>query len=202
VKKSAWTKLKISKLLALVEASPSKSRAFAQIAKQMGLKPASVRNFFYKYQQAENPVPFKKQKFTKPEIRAFLREIILGYSRGESVRSICLTLAEGDRARMLRYQNKYRQIRASDQPLINQTVAALEKEGYIVKSPLPTPQPADILSMPVPNYAAYHNLTDQDITNLFMGLVRLVRKQGESQIEKLRAEIERLKRNEQQTTNK
>jgi uncharacterized NAD(P)/FAD-binding protein YdhS len=136
------------------------------------------------------------RKFTKLEIQTLLRAVILGYSRGESVRSICLTHAKQDRAKMLRYQNKYRAILVNNKELIERTIKDLEAEGYIVKNPLaPGIAPNNIIEMPTqPNYG---NLTDQDITNLFMGLVRLVRKQGQSQIEKLKAEIERLKISQQ-----
>ena len=128
----------------------------------------------------------------------FLREIILGYSRGESVRSICMRLGSGDRGRMLRYQNKYRAILQNDGALIDQTLKNLSEEGYLVKNPLRTPLRAsypaqslrnNIIEMPAPDY---NSLTDQDITNLFMGVVRLVRKQGQSQIDKLKNEIEQL----------
>ena len=197
MRKSAWTFAKTNKLLEAVKTGSNKSSAFAQIAKQMGLRPDSVRNFYYSH--AKNGVVKRAPKFTNSELRDLLRTIILGYSRGESVRGICLRLADGNRTKMLRFQNKYRQILAAEPLLVSQTVAGLEKEGYIVKSPLPTLKFDNVLRMPAPDN---NNLSDQDIMNLFMGLVRLVRKQGDSQIEKLRAEIERLKRSEQQTTNK
>ena len=46
----------------------------------------------------------------------------------------------------------------------------------------------NILSMPLFD----DELTDQDLVNLFMGLVRLVRRQYQTQIDKLKAEISRL----------
>ena len=171
------------------KSNANKSAVFSRFSREMGLTPNSVRNFYYCY--ISNADKKKVRKFTKLEIQTLLRIVILGYSRGESVRSICLNYAKQDRAKMLRYQNKYRAILANDKELIERTVKDLEAEGYIVKSPIsPVTAPNNIIEMPLqPNFG---NLTDQDITNLFMGLVRLVRKQGQTQIEKLKAEIERL----------
>jgi len=212
VKQSKWSQATIDRLLAQTKSNANKSAVFSRFSREMGLTPNSVRNFYYCY--IGNADKKKVRKFTKLEIQTLLRTIILGYSRGESVRSICLNYAKQDRAKMLRYQNKYRAILLNDKELIEQTIKDLETEGYIVKSPLhpviarrAKPDEAipslmqqhgtlnNIIEMPLsPNFG---NLTDQDITNLFMGLVRLVRKQGQSQIEKLKAEIERLKISQQ-----
>ena len=138
----------------------------------------------------------KNKKFSKIETEKLLREVILGYSRGESVRSVCLRVADGSKSKMLRYQNKYRSLLTRKSPLIEQTVKTLEGMGYIVKSPMGGMAGKDlskidnILTMPVQDY---HELNDQDIQNLFMVVVRLVRKQGQSQIQKLKDELAKLK---------
>jgi hypothetical protein len=196
VKTSKWTKYQTTRLLSQVRLSQKKREVFLYFAKKMRLSPNSVRNFYY---SRKNNTDIKKvQKFTNLEVRAFLREVILGYSRGESIRGICLHRADGVHSKMQRYQNKYRAVTKNHPEMITQTVQELEKEGYFVKNPLPLPEKKtqtvqtteNIIKMPA---LGYNNLTDQDVTNLFMGVIRLVRKQGQSQIEKLKAEIERLK---------
>ena len=195
MKQSKWSQQAIDRLLEQVKKSKNKSAVFSRFSREMGLTPNSVRNFYYCY--IGNADKKNIRKFTRLEIQTMLRAVILGYSRGESVRSICLKHAGTDRAKMLRYQNKYRAILVNNRELIERTIKDLEAEGYIVKSPLPNNSPDNIIAMPTTNY---NNLTDQDITNLFMGLVRLVRKQGQTQIEKLKSEIERLKRQPQSLT--
>ena len=44
-------------------------------------------------------------------------------------------------------------------------------------------------------------LTDQDIVNLFMGLVRLVKRQYQSQIDALKIQLEEIKSSQQLATN-
>lgn len=202
MKKSKWCPANIDALLAEVALARSKSAAFRSVAIKMNMRPNSVRNFYYSLIDKK----YKKtpKQFTKLEVQTMLRAVILGYSRGESVRSICLSLGKTSRTAMLRFQNKYRTILAGEPHLITEMLAELESEGYLTKNPLSAVRPAakaldNVVEMPLPLTADYNNLSDQDIQNLFMGLVRLVRKQGQSQIDKLRAEIERLKQNSKLT---
>ena len=222
MKKSKWTDQKIARLITEA-ACKNKSAVFSRFAAEMGLQPASVRNFYYKNATPRHKKPFAK--FTKLETLAFLREIVLGYSRGSSIRAVCMRLCGGDNAKFLRYQNKYRTILRTSPELIEQTIATLEVEGFLTRNPIKNSgshaqksarfgasraknphtdefktlliesaareMPDNIIEMPLePNF---NNLSDQDIQNLFMGVVRLVRKQASGQIETLKNEIERLK---------
>ena len=56
-----------------------------------------------------------------------------------------------------------------------QTAAELESEGYITKTPQLLPKD-NIIEMSELSHG-YPNLTDQDLQNLFMGIIRLVRRQ-------------------------
>ena len=180
-----WTERQIKELLEKA-ANGNRSHVFAEIAHVTGRKPNSVRNFYYKLVGEDQKKSV--EAFTDFETERLLRAIILGISKGESVRSICMSHANGDMGGMLRFQNKYRATLLKAPECIERTVRTLEGEGYFVKSPLDIP--AKIISMPATKET---HLSDSDIQNLFMGLVRLVRNNSETQVEKLRAEIERLK---------
>ena len=196
--------MRVEELLRTVGSTKNKSLAFETVAFRMNLKPGSVRNFYYsgawrKYTVGCEEITVKKfNKFTQLEVLRFMRAVILGYSRGESLRSVCMQYAGRDLPRMLRYQNKYRTIFAKNPELVEELVATLSSEGYLVKNPLgkicKVPKsmttPDNIITMP--QVSADKELSDQDLQNLFMGLIRLVRKQNQSQIVTMRAEIERL----------
>jgi hypothetical protein len=76
------------------------------------------------------------KRFGNQEVKALIREVILGSSRGESVRSICRNLSVGDRTRCDRLARKYKTVCDKQPQLIAATVASLSREGYLVKNPL------------------------------------------------------------------
>jgi len=185
MKKSKWTTAQINLLLQKIASERARMHAFREVAAKLGRKANSVRNYYYKHhaQEKNQIVPFGPQ-----ETKHLLREIILGTSRGESVRSICMKLASDDRAKMLRLQNKYRTVLSKNPAQIERIAKNLEAQGYLVKQPAPTATPAKIIQMP-----QQKRISDTDINNLFAGLVRLIKSNASEEIEKLKAEIERLK---------
>ena len=191
MKKSKWTTSQINQLLEAAKNSNNRSQVFSQIAAQTGRKADSVRNFYYKLiSDMEEHGKNIFVPFAETDVDNLLREIILGYSRGESIRSVCLKLGNNDKGAMLRFQNKYRVILAKEPSRIDKMVADLEGQGYLVKNPTQRSNPfANVITMPTAESA----LSDADINNLFMGLVRLIKRNSNDQVEKLRAEIERLK---------
>ena len=181
-------------LLKTARTARSKLHAFREVAKLTGRQTDSVRNYYYKFHAVgkKRVVPFEDA-----EIRELLKQIVLGTSRGDSVRSICLKLGKGERAGMLRLQNKYRCIAKRQPELIEKVAKNLENQGYMVKIPnIIRATPSNIIQMPPRKDEK--KLTDTDINNLFMGLVRLIRKtathERDSQVESLKNEIQRLKR--------
>lgn len=194
MKKSKWTRAQIDLLLEKTKQGNVRMHAFEEVAKQTRRKANSVRNYYYK-NLAKEKIVFAS--FSVAEITKMLREIVLGTSRGESVRSICLQLADGDKSKMLRFQNKYRAILRTTPKRIEDIKNELENEGYLVKMPYqPTfldKLPSNVVTLPERD----KKLTDADINNLFLGLMRLVKKQAEdgakNQIEMLKTEIQRLK---------
>ena len=187
MKKSKWTKAHIDLLIEKAKSGNVRTSAFEEVARQTSRKPNSVRNYYYKNLAKEKA---KFVPFSPAEVKNSLREIILGTSRGESVRSICFRLADGDKSKMLRFQNKYRTILRSHPQKITNMKNELESQGYLVKSPLKS----NIVMLPE---RSNKKLTDNDINNLFLGLMRLIKKQAEdgvkNQVENLKAELERLK---------
>ena len=227
MKKSKWTAEQIELLLCKAANGNVRIQAFKDVAEKLGRRPNSVRNYYYKYHAKDKAeiVPFGAG-----ESRKLLREIVLGTSRGESVRSICLRMARsrcldnGKRnvdgatlhSGMLRLQNKYRTVLSKNPEQIDKIVGELSEQGYIVKSPVKevvkrsVREVGKVLSddvsstariIQMPEMKNNKVLTDADINNLFMGLVRLVKQNSSDEIEKLKAEIERLKNKEKTSYN-
>ena len=201
MRKSKWTTGQINLLLQKTANGNVRMHAFQEVADKLGRRPNSVRNYYYKYHAKEKN---KIVPFAPMETKNLLREIILGTSRGESVRSICLKIAGNNRAKMLRLQNKYRATLAKNPVQIEKISKSLEAQGYLVKpivpaqmmmeqvAKMPAAASAKIIQMQMPE--SNKRLTDADINNLFMGLVRLIRKNAsDERVESLKAEIERLK---------
>lgn len=208
MKKSKWTAAQVRLLLQKTEGSCARMHAFKEVAQKTGRKTNSVRNYYYKFhaKKKQQVIPFEKA-----ETAALLREIILGTSRGESVRSVCLKVANNDKAKMLRLQNKYRSVLAKNPEQIDKTVKSLEAQGFLVKNPiiaqatgtrqaivsnqaLKANQETGARIIKMPEQANGSRLTDTDINNLFMGLVRMIQKSAsDERIESLKAEIERLR---------
>ncbi len=105
----------------------------------MSRKPNSIRNFYYA-RVREMPklrarqTPFRA--FTPEELHQLLRNVLIGRGQGESVRACVTRLAGGDRAGMLRYQNKYRSILKHRPEMLLEVAGELRAEG------LPCPENA------------------------------------------------------------
>ena len=76
--------------------------------------------------------------FTAEELHALLRDVLVGRGRGESVRACVNRLAGGDRAGMLRYQNKYRSVLKNRPEMLMEVANELRAEGL--------PCPDDVLA--------------------------------------------------------
>lgn len=111
------------------------SALFAQYGKKAGRAAGSVRNFYYKLLKTEHKeVQELLQKsalhaeeivpFTEEEVDAMLLAILQEKAKGYSIRRAILNITEGDGKKMLRYQNKYRNL-LRDEP---DRIAKMAKE--------------------------------------------------------------------------
>ena len=118
---------------------------FDLVAAETGRKPNSVRNYYYTALRShiagrEEPALVRRERsgftpFTDEEIRALLRDVLTLQAQGLSVRACALKLGEGDRSRMLRYQNKYRSLVRNRRPLVEDVMHTLEREGAAYCNP-------------------------------------------------------------------
>ncbi len=142
---------------------------FEKMGEALGRKPNSVRNYYYMRLRAgdlnceRRAAPF--QTFTEQEVRDLIREVQKGRAAGESVRACVTQLAGGDRALMLRYQNKYRSVIKKHPEWIAEASGALDMEA----ARLPD---GDALVSAARERARM--LRDPDVRALYEGLERLV----------------------------
>lgn len=141
--KGGWQQEEIDLLfLAVQEAADSGKPlrdVFVRVGEQLARKPNSIRNFYYARvreapELAARQTPFRS--FTPEEVHQLLRDVLIGRGQGESVRACVTRLAHGDRAGMLRYQNKYRSILKNKPEMLLEVAEELRMEG------LPCPENA------------------------------------------------------------
>ncbi|MBP3344810.1 MAG: hypothetical protein J6K97_01225 [Clostridia bacterium] len=170
-----WENEEVKKLFLAVEKCKQQNRpireAFGFHAEKFARKPNSVRNYYYheidalkKDVKRRNMLGIDLSKhektnivyFSKAEEGSLMQEIEKMTKNGVSVRKACLSLASGDVSLMLRYQNKYRNFIAKQNLEKKEKVSGGEK----------------IIAFKKPA----KSLSDSEVQSLFMGLVRLVKK--------------------------
>ena len=195
----SWKDEQIKKLFNFVEDGKQKHLSLLSIFKNFAMltkrKPNSVRNYYYlelcelqnnksKCQRLgidlKQHEKIKQTPFDEKEEKEVIKNILRLTAKGMSVRKACLTLAGDDLGKMIRFQNKYRNVLKGNHALLSQCVGELKKEGVDVFVKQKTePCPNNILVMPKQKGA----LSDKDIEALFMGLVRLVKRVANEQAE-------------------
>lgn len=169
--KGIWANKEVRDLFETVEFEKRQGiclrKAFEEHAKKYDRKPNSVRNYYY--QEIErlsaddkrlkllniNLSNHKKKKgrnFSKDEEKNLIKKIEKLTIEGKSVRAACLEISKGDPVLMLRYQNKYR--------------------NYNKKPCEETSSQNNIIRFKNQKQC----LTENDINSLFMGLIRLVKR--------------------------
>lgn len=115
--RGGWQQEEIDILFSAVAEAAEAGRplrdVFADVALRLRRKPNSIRNYYYAQVRRQpelcpRQTPFRA--FTGEEVDWLLQQVLMGRGRGESVRACVSRLADGDRAGMLRYQNKYRSV--------------------------------------------------------------------------------------------
>lgn len=168
-KVSNWSDEEVKTLFKFVEIKKQEGmplvKVFAQYANKTMRQANSVRNYYYRELSQmlddrkradaldinlKNHVVTKSKPFSQDEESDVLKKINELKNKGYSVRKACLELSNGNVSTMIRLQNKYRALTKSEQ----------KPMGEIIKMPV-----------------RYQKLNDDDIKALFMGLVKLVKKQ-------------------------
>lgn len=116
-------------------------QVFERMGQALGRKPNSVRNYYYMQLRDRAGDEFKRaqpfETFTEDEVHDLLRQVLMARGKGKSVRACVMDLSHGDRALMLRYQNKYRSILRKKPDLIAGVRRELEEEGLPCPAALP-----------------------------------------------------------------
>ncbi len=118
---------------------------FDSVALETGRKPNSVRNYYYtamrsKIAGREEPALVRRERssftpFTDDEIRQLLKYILGRQASGMSVRACAMALGNGNRSRMLRFQNKYRSLLKNRRQLVEEVMHAMDQEGLAYVNP-------------------------------------------------------------------
>ena len=134
--RSGWQREEIDLLFQAVQEAEQSQKplrdVFAEVGVKLSRKPNSIRNFYYarvreEPERAQRKTSFRT--FTDEEVHELLRNVLIGRGQGESVRACVTRLAGGDRAGMLRYQNKYRSILKNRPEMLMEVAEELRIEG-------------------------------------------------------------------------
>lgn len=146
--KNGWRDEETALLFNAVQGAAERGRplrdVFSEVGQRLGRKPNSIRNYYYA-RVRELPhhegrkAPF--QTFTSQELEALLREVLVARGEGISVRACVMRMADGDKQKMLRYQNKYRAILKNRPDMLERVAEDLRREG------LPCPRAAERRAM-------------------------------------------------------
>ena len=170
MEKGIWENQEVKDLFMVVEKFKKENKslkfAFAEHAQKYQRKPNSVRNYYYHEvdnlkldgkRRKEIGIDLKNHEkseikyFSSEEENCLMKKIDMQVKQGISVRKACQNLSDGNVELMLRYQNKYRNFLSKQKPK--------ENMGNIIKFS-----------------KRRETLSDGELQALFMGLVRLVRK--------------------------
>ncbi len=173
MKNGIWSNSEVKELFNIVEQTKHDNmplrRAFSMHAEKYSRMPNSVRNYYYhEIDNLKNDEKRAKklgidiskhqknniQYFSQQEEERLLASIDNLVRGGCSVRKACLTLSDGDVGQMLRFQNKYRNFVAKN---------AKQK---------PVASPDNVIKFTKKK----STLSDAEIQGLFLGIVRLVKK--------------------------
>ena len=149
-----WTIQEMKRLFALCGEAQKQNKglksAFEIMAKETNRKPNSVRNYYYAQVKTLSLLPeygkslgisavkHKKSSFTlfaENEIKQLIKDVLVRQSSGESVRAITTDMAEGDKSKMLRLQNKYRSIVFHKKNYVQQLMKGMKEEGITFINP-------------------------------------------------------------------
>ena len=188
IKIQGWGIAEIKKLMDMIanKGDASLLEVFDRHSKIFNRNSYSVRNFYYKLLKLyetdgkvarlldENGIKNSTTSFHFNENDTEQLMKILLRNEGLSVRGACRKLARGDKKLMIRYQNKYRNTLKHNPQLVEKILTELRAENVRVRN-----FKSNISIMPVKE----EKITEKEIQSLFWGLVRLVKRNAEEEIE-------------------
>lgn len=150
---------------------------FEALAEGLGRKPNSIRNHYYACLRENPEAGIQRQTpvrvFTPEETHELLRQVLMAQGEGQSVRSCVLRLADGDKSRMLRYQNKYRTLLRNRPDMIDAVRQELMQEGLPCPEPAP-PEHADCAFCDPEDTAAAALMAEPCVSAMLEGLKELL----------------------------
>lgn len=138
-----WQKQEIEMLKQSVseaaEAGESLRSVFERVGTQLGRKPNSIRNFYYaqlrEHEPGGGPRPLPFETFEPEQVEQLIADVLTARAQGMSVRACVRRLADGDKTRMLRFQNKYRSTIRTRPELVERVMQRLSEQGIPYISP-------------------------------------------------------------------
>lgn len=168
-----------------VYAKGNRVEGFKNFAKLHNQSYKSVRNDYYNTLRSLSLEDFEKCKltynrhiikkhtpFSDMEINDKITKIMSLYNKGYSLRASCLIIANDDKTLALRYQNKIRTMNLQKRESNILKITNFKQEISINNAYDNT----KLLYMSKPKTG----ITDKDINNLFLGLIRLVKRTYEN----------------------
>ena len=138
-----WKQQEIAALRESIAAAEERGESlrsvFERMSGQLGRRPNSIRNFYYAQlragQDGEDARTAPFETFAPDEVEELVEQVITARAQGMSVRACVRKLADGDRTRMLRYQNKYRSTVRTRPELVRRVMNRLSEAGTPYVSP-------------------------------------------------------------------
>ena len=138
-----WQEQETSRLFSAVQAARGSGaplrQVFEDLSVDLGRKPNSIRNFYYAQVRAAQgedgarATPF--ETFSPEEVERLVEQVLTARAQGVSVRACVRQMADGDRTRMLRYQNKYRSTVRTRPEIVRRVMDRLNEQGRAFVSP-------------------------------------------------------------------
>lgn len=190
VKILGWEVGQIAELVDEVNKNNNKSmlKVFGDFATHNQRGIYSVRNFYYALiREAKNNNSVREilaknniklgytSHFNECEEREILKSLLI--DNGKSVRATCFMLAKGEKSKAIRYQNKYRNSLKHKPDFVKKLAEEITASGDKCRLNLG----GKILT--IPNQVDRNYLTESEIQSLFLGLVRLVKRSAEQEME-------------------
>ncbi|MBQ2991233.1 MAG: hypothetical protein IJD60_08070 [Clostridia bacterium] len=151
-----WQKQEIALLQKSIEdaarTGESLRSVFDRISRELGRKPNSIRNFYYAQIRSQDAdeggrtLPF--ETFSPQEVEQLIARVLCARAQGLSVRACVRQLADGDRSKMLRYQNKYRSTVRTRPDLVRRVMDRLTEQGAAFVSPYASQDPVQENALP------------------------------------------------------